>query len=293
MKIAVIGATGMLGKPVTWQLMFAGFDVTVVARNTDAATTIFNNSNNIDQPKAKVVYGDVFNKDSLMKALQGIEGLYINLGPDQKSNEEQPQPEREGIQNILQVAKEAGIKHIIYISAIVIRYQGNKGFNWWVFNIKHAAVKAIKESGIPYTIFYPSCFMDTFSELIDRNKLMHATGSKQPNYFIASLDYGKMVVEAFKQQKLNREYDVQGPEAMNWDEAAKIVMNNYPKGLLRMMKAPLFMMKFFGRFNQKMNYAANILEAIYNYPEPFTSEAAWQELHKPGIKMKDFVQHYL
>ncbi len=291
MKIAVIGATGMLGKPVAWQLIYAGFDVTVVARNTEAASVIFNNDQN--EFKASVVHGDVFDKTSLREALQGMDGLYINLSADQKSNKQQPQPEREGIQNILSVAKKVGIKHIIYISAIVIRYQGMKGFNWWVFDIKHAAVNAIKSSGIPYTIFYPSCFMDTFSELIDKNKLMHATGSKQRNYFISSLDYGKMVVEAFKQQKLNKEYDVQGPEGMNWDEAAKIVVQNYPKGMLRMMKAPLFMMKFFGKFNQRMNYAGNILEAIYNYPESFTSEAAWQELHKPGIKMKDFVQHYL
>lgn len=39
-KIIVIGATGMLGKPVTKQLAHAGFDVTLLVRNINKAKNI-------------------------------------------------------------------------------------------------------------------------------------------------------------------------------------------------------------------------------------------------------------
>ena len=53
-KIIVIGATGMLGKPVTKQLINAGFDVTLMARNASKTKELF--------PEAKIVEGNVFDK---------------------------------------------------------------------------------------------------------------------------------------------------------------------------------------------------------------------------------------
>ena len=40
-KIAVIGATGMLGIPVAIALMEAGFEVTALARNVEQARRVF------------------------------------------------------------------------------------------------------------------------------------------------------------------------------------------------------------------------------------------------------------
>ena len=44
-KIAIIGATGLLGKPVTQQLIQAGFEITIIARDVEKARNTFPNTN--------------------------------------------------------------------------------------------------------------------------------------------------------------------------------------------------------------------------------------------------------
>ena len=56
------------------------------------------------------------------------------------------------------------------------------------------------------------------------------------------------------------------------DEAVKVFVENYQKEKLTVSKAPLFVLKIAGLFNQKMNYTAKIIEALNNYKEEFTSE---------------------
>jgi uncharacterized protein YbjT (DUF2867 family) len=71
-KIAVIGATGMLGKPVTLQLVAAGFEVTALVRDPEKAA-------NLLPPSVKRVRADVKDLDSLKQALAGQDALYLNL----------------------------------------------------------------------------------------------------------------------------------------------------------------------------------------------------------------------
>ncbi len=96
MKILFIGATGMLGKPVAAQLIQSGFDVTLLARDTNKTQSLF--------PKTKIERGDVFDKSSLINAMTGMDAVYSNLSVFQTSNEKDKQPEREGLDNIIAAA---------------------------------------------------------------------------------------------------------------------------------------------------------------------------------------------
>ena len=164
-KILFIGATGMLGKPVAKELINAGFDVTLLARDINKMQQLF--------PDTKIIPGDVFDKEGLKKAFAGQDIVYMNLSVNQSSKEKHPQTEREGIANVIAAAKETGIKRIAYLSSLVKNYQGINGFNWWSFDIKHKAVDTIRSSGIAYSIFYPSTFMECLDQQMLRgNKLM-------------------------------------------------------------------------------------------------------------------------
>ena len=96
-KILFIGASGMLGKPVALELMRAGFVVTLLARNVDKMRKLF--------PNTPIVKGDVFDIASLEAAMVGQEIVYLNLSVAQSSKKNEPQPEREGINNIIEAAK--------------------------------------------------------------------------------------------------------------------------------------------------------------------------------------------
>lgn len=288
-KITAFGATGMLGKPVVQELANAGFEVTAMVRSPEKASQQL-------PAVVKLVQGDLQNPPDIERALDGAEGVYINLSVDPTSKEADFQPEREGIKNILAAAKKANVERIGYCSSLVHRYQGTNGFHWWAFDIKQRAVEAIKASGIAYTCFYPSAFMENLDKgsYKQGNKLMLAGESKYPMYFIAASDYGKQVARAFGlAEAARRDYDVQGLEAFNADDAVKIFVENYRREKLKVSKAPMFVMKIMGLMNQKFNYGARILEALNNYPEKFAAETTWAELGKPTVTLKDYAQRSL
>jgi hypothetical protein len=88
----------------------------------------------------------------------------------------------------------------------------------------------------------------------------------------------------------NHEYAVQGQEGFTADEAAKFYVDSYSKQKVKILKAPVGMLKFMGLFSNKFSYGAKIVEALNNYPEKFESEKTWEELGKPETKFIDYIQ---
>ena len=280
-KILFVGASGMLGKPVALELMRAGFVVTLLARDVEKMRKLF--------PNTPIIKGDVFDIASLEAAMTGQEIVYLNLSVAQSSKKNEPQPEREGIINIIEAAKKTNIKRIVYLSSLIKNYEGMNGFKWWAFEIKHAAVDAIKRSGLNYSIFYPSTFMECLDkQMLQGTRLMLAGKSEAPMWFIAGKDFGVQVAWALKKAgDSNQEYNVQGLEPYTSDQAAKFFTENV-KSNIKIMRAPLAPLKYLGIFNQRMNYAYHICEALNKYPEKFESENTWNDLGKPTITMADY-----
>ena len=283
-KIVVIGATGMLGKPVTIQLIQAGYAITLLSRDAEKAKKIF--------PGITCIEADVLNIQQLINGFYQQDCVYISLSPDRSARFTDQLPEREGIQNILVAAKQCGVKRIALLSSVVQNYNGMNGFDWWIFRVKLEAVKNIKASGISYSIFYPSTFMESIKrDLISGNKLLLTTGSVAPMWFIAGDDYGKQVAKALAiAGSTKQEYVIQGPVAYTWEEAAKVITENY-KQPLRLVKAPMMIMKTAGLFMRKMKYAWHICEALNKYPETFTSERTWEELGKPETTLTAYIKN--
>lgn len=281
-KIAIIGSTGMLGQPVTRAFLKAGFEVNILARDIKKARDLFG-------PGVHIVQGDVNAVSDIERFLQGQENLYLNLSVKQNSGEKDFQPERDGLKNILAAAQKTQVKHIGYLSSLIHLYEG---FNWWVFDLKKAAVQQIKESGISYSIFYPSTFMESFDKGGYRvGRAINLAGKSQhPMYLIAGDDYARQVVRAFDRNKGNNEYVIQGPEAMTADEGAKVFLAHYTKEKLKIRKAPFFVLKMLAPFSKTMNYGRHIVEALNKYPEKFQAQKTWDELGQPQITLKEYAE---
>ena len=283
-KIVVLGSTGLLGKPVTKTLIEAGIEVTVMVRNENLAQKLF--------PKANIIKGDLKNEADVEKAFQGQEGIFLSLSILQTEKENEWHTEQQGLDTIINIAKAHHIRRIAYLSSLVHLYQGMDGFDWWVFRIKREAVRKIKESGIPYTIFYPSTFMESIAYQSRQGNMIALGGkSEYPLYYIAAEDYARQVANSFQVLKdESKDYVVQGPEAYTQDEAAKIFIQHYTKEKLRTMWAPMFLLKIMGMFTQKFNYGYHVVTALNKYPEKFEATQTWEELGKPKITLKQFAE---
>lgn len=284
-KIAFIGATGMLGLPVAKKLIENGYEVTALVRDKIRAHKIL-------PPNITLVEGDIQNKYDIQKLFLQADQVYLNLNLKQDEKRNEFHAEADGLKNIIEAAKANNIKRIIIISSLVMNYQKMNNFNWWVFDLKQKAIELIKQSGIPYTIFYPSTFMENFLTTYRQgNKILLAGTSKFKMYFISADDYGQQVVNSFNLLSVkNKEYVVQGPEAFTAKEAAKVFKQFHTKEKLSISWVPLGLLKFIGIFSQKINYGAKIVEALNNYPEKFEAEQTWKELGTPITTLKDFAQ---
>ena len=275
----------MLGKPVAKAFIAAGFTVTLLARDTAKASTAFG-------PPARVVRGDLRDEASIRTLLQGQDAVYLNLSVEQTSTAADWQAEREGLALLLRVAKELGIRRIGYLSSLVKDYDGSP---WWVFDIKRAAVDAIRKSGIPYSVFVPSTFMEAFDSdgpgsMRQGKRLTLAGRSRHKMYLIAGDDYGRQVVRAFELDKGDNVYAVQGKEGFTTDEAAALFAQHYTAAKLSVSTLPMGILRFLGMFSRRFDYVAHIVHALNEYPEAFQAETTWKELGEPRLTLLEYIR---
>lgn len=281
-KITVIGSTGMIGTPVTKELINAGFEVTALVRNPEKARTIFGE-------KVKYISGDLENIASLDEALQNADAVYINISTTPEHKENQFNPEIMGLHNILVSAKKNKVKQILFLSSFLARnYKGN----WWVMKAKKDGISKVKQSGIPYTIFYPSNFMENFANgMVDGNKINTIGKSTNKAWWISGEDFGRQVANALKSENsLNKEYPVQGLEAFTMTEASKIYAENYKKATLKTANLPMGMAKFLSIFVKPLKFVVPLMEIMNNNVETFEAQKTWDELGKPTVILADFAK---
>ncbi|MEK7226063.1 MAG: NmrA family transcriptional regulator, partial [Bacteroidota bacterium] len=115
--------------------------------------------------------------------------------------------------------------------------------------------------------------------------------SQFPMWFIGANDFGRQVARSFEiLTNENREYNVQGPEPLDFNQAATVFINNYQKAKLSVQRLPSGLVKFLGNFNQQLNYVWHICEALNKYPEKFESQPTWNELGTPTTRLADYAR---
>lgn len=134
MTTLVTGANGHLGNNVVRALLARGNPVRASVRNT-SKTEPFAGIN------PELVYADLLDKDSLLKAMEGVETLYqvAAVFKHWSKNPEQDiiKPAVEGTRNVMEAAAEKGVKRIVYVSSSVtlddkqMLTQGKMDENGW------------------------------------------------------------------------------------------------------------------------------------------------------------------
>ena len=139
MTILVTGATGNVGRHVVEQLVKRGADVRALVR--DPAKANF-------PAGVAVVQGDLLDVDSLRSAFTGVSTLFLlnAVVPDEFTQ----------ALIALNVAREAGIERIVYLSVI----HSDLYVNVPHFAGKFGVERMIEQMGFNATILRPAYFMD-------------------------------------------------------------------------------------------------------------------------------------
>ena len=172
----------MLGEPVARRLCADGHHVRIFTRSLDKAQARFG-------AEYEVVAGDVENQPSLDAAVQGCQAVHINLegGLD-------PDLERRGTENVVRAASKAGIQHITYLSGTSVTKE-----NCWYAGTKakFEAEAAIRASGVPYTIFQATFFMELLPRFVRGTRASILGTQPHPWHWVAADDYARMVSKTY------------------------------------------------------------------------------------------------
>lgn len=139
MTILVSGATGLVGRNVVEQLLKRGADVRALVRDPAKA----------DLPAGvSVAKGDLLDVDALRSAMSGVSTLFLlnAVVPDEFTQ----------ALIALNLAREAGIERIVYLSVI----HSDRYVNVPHFAGKFAVERMIEQMGLNATILRPAYFMN-------------------------------------------------------------------------------------------------------------------------------------
>lgn len=153
-KILVVGATGFLGMEICRQLTAANKNVTGLIRKTSAAEKV----NALKQLGVQLVEGDLKDRTSIKKALQGITTV-ISTASSTFSRQEGDSiqtVDNEGQANLADEAITAGIQHYIYISFPTMPGE------FPLQDAKRRVEKKLVTSNMPYTILQPTFFAEAW-----------------------------------------------------------------------------------------------------------------------------------
>ena len=232
-RILVVGATGMLGKPVAKALFAAGYTVRVFGRNPEKLKQHFDEN-------FEYAVGEVTDRSTLEKALEGCQGVHVNLsgGP---TPDDYDIIEHKGAMNVALSALKQGVEKLTMISGASV----NEGNIWYyATNAKYNAEKAVMGSGINHTIFRPSWFMESLPLFIRGKKAFLIDEQKTPLAFVAVEDYAKIVAESYSKPESDRNiFYVMGPERISMEDALKKYCEEiHPDVTVKIMSSKIVML---------------------------------------------------
>ena len=199
--ILITTPNGKVGSEIVRQLQATGEPIRIGAHTVEKAQKAF--------PGAEVVHFDFGNEDSIRSALHGVDKLYLA-----SPGEMQAEP----VNRVVDLAKEAGVKHIVRLSAMGVEYGDSP---------LRQAEQHIEASGLAWTFLRPSWFMQNYStgmaDAIRQGTLLEpaeggATG------FVDARDIAAVGVAALTGEgHAGQAYAITGSEALTRDQVAATI----------------------------------------------------------------------
>ena len=223
--ILVTGGTGFVGPRVVHALRERDKPVWALVRNPSgrSATTLA-------AWGAELVQGDMTDRESLRRAVEGAEVVVHLVAIRQGREEEFGQVMEQGTRELVAAAQEAGVRRFVLMSALgttvttkdVVPYFGSK------FAMEQDTVA----SGLEYTIFRPSFVfgrdggaLATFMKQVRYSPVVTVIGSgKQRIQPIWIDDVAEHFARALDTPAAaNKTFEIGGPDIVTWDELYRTI----------------------------------------------------------------------
>ncbi|MFD1642303.1 complex I NDUFA9 subunit family protein [Halohasta litorea] len=222
MQVLVAGGNGFIGTNLVDELLDRGHDLTVLARNPDAAAL----PDGVD-----TVSGDITAYDSIESALEGQDVVVnlVALSPLFKpkgGNEMHDEVHRHGTENLVAAAEESGVDRFVQMSALGADPDGPTAY----IRAKGGAETHVRESDLDWVIHRPSVVFGEGGEFVSFTKKLAPPfvaplpgGGKTKFQPIWVGDLVPMLAAAVEDDEhVGETYELGGPEQLTLAKVAKL-----------------------------------------------------------------------
>lgn len=218
MKVLVTGGTGFVGTYLVNRLLHRGHAVTVLARDPRKTRNRYN------RPVA-VAAGDVLDRASIAAAVSGQEALIHLVGIiNEKGAQTFDRMHREATENAVAAAGDAGVRRYLHMSAMGSSEDAPSEYG----RSKAAGEKAVRASGLDWTIFRPSIifgpgdgFVSLLAPIVRSNPgFIPVIGPGTTKFQPVSIeDVARVFADALeKPETARRAFEVGGPDVLTLND---------------------------------------------------------------------------
>lgn len=265
MKVLILGASGLLAKPVIRKMDEAGYQLRLFSRNVHPGMFV---------NEYEIVNGDVFQKEDLTRAMEGCDAVHISISVDQ---------EDKAVEQIIEAAKSSGIRLVSMVSGATVSGENR----WFPFtDKKYRAEQVVMQSGIPYLVFRPTWFFESLERMVRNGKAMVPGKQVHPYHWIAADDFAGRVVRAFSNEKYyNQAYYMYGPETFTMKEILEKYCRACYPDIEKVAETPLSMLRFIAWIsrNRQLAFATKLFGYFSKVPEPEITKEEHYRLGKPEL----------
>jgi len=212
-RVLLAGVTGYLGGYIAKELLKKSYHVKALARNPSKL-------NQINIGLKELVQAELTQPDSIKSCCKNIDVIISTVGiTRQKDGLTYMDVDYQANMNLLQEAKQNGVKKFIYISVL----NGNHLRQLKICDAKELFVEQLIKSGLDYCIIRPNGFFSDMTDFFTMAKkgrvYLFGDGELKMNP-IHGEDLAEVCVEAI--DKPDQEINVGGPETLTHNEIATL-----------------------------------------------------------------------
>lgn len=278
MRVLMVGATGMIGRPVARMLAGdARFEVSALVRDPERARRVLPSG-------IRLIRGDVRENAALDAALAGIDAVYCNFNTP--FNPKAPfDPDRDGTALVLAAAKRTGVKRFARISAMGVPEARDE---WWSIGRKTTTDESVMKSGLAWTIFRPTWLMESLPLFVMGPVALQPRVGGFAIWWIAGEDYGRQVAAALSSAAgENRVIVCQGPEGLSVAEAVARLARSLPRRRL-VVPVPGLSMRLGGVFSNDPRYLMALVDMSRRWTTRYVGAETDRDFGKATMRIEDY-----
>lgn len=280
--VLIVGATGMLGRPVARRLVRDGFTVRAMVRDPDRARAML-------PGEVELVRGRLEDDGTVRSAARGAQAVYVNLSVPFRKSPPKWERERDGTAIVVRAARDMGVHRLLRISAMGVE----ETTNWWCAQHKAQADRTLMDSGLAWTVFRPTWFMESLATLWMGRFIMSINPGGVSLRWIAGDDYARQVSAALRSDAaIEKIYYPQGPELATIPRAVRRFSRVLPQRP-RVLPIPLLTFSVMSLLSGQASYMRHLMRMTVDHFARLDQTAIATDLPTAAMTIEDYARSML